>query len=133
MEFKGRGLVEGYAEGIALVSKEPISFLGDIDPETGAIIRKDHELYGLTVKDKVFVFPYGKGSTVGSYIIYRLRKSNVAPKAILNIRSDPVVIIGCVISDIPLVDMLPEKFFKKIRSGDKVIVDAYKGVVRILK
>jgi len=133
MEFKGRGLVEGYVEGIALVSKEPISFLGDIDPGTGTIIRKNHELYSLTIKNKVFVFPYGKGSTVGSYIIYRLRKNNVAPKAILNIRSDPVVIVGCVISDIPLVDMLPEKFFKEIGSGDKVIVDAYKGIVRILK
>jgi len=124
---KGRVLVEGYAEGEALVSKEPISFLGDIDPNTGKIIRNNHPLKGLTVKNKVFIFPYGKGSTVGSYIIYQLVKNNVAPKAILNMKSEPIIIIGCVISNIPLMDLFEEDIFKIVKTGDYIIVNAKEG------
>lgn len=133
LKFKGRVLVEGIAKGEVLVSKDPISFLGDIDPETGNITRRDSDIQGLTVKDKILIFPHGKGSTVGSYIIYRLKKRGCAPKAILNLRSDLVTIIGCVISEIPLLDMLPKEIFEKIRIGNEAIVDAYKGEVIILK
>ncbi len=127
--IRGRVLVEGYVEGEALVSQEPISFLGDIDPRTGVIVRKDHPLRGLSIKDKVFVFPYGKGSTVGSYIIYQLVRNNVAPKAILNIKSEPIIIIGCVISEIPLMDSFEKNILEIIKSGDQVIVDGRKGYV----
>ena len=125
--IRGRVLVEGYAEGEALVSKEPISFLGDIDPKTGIIVRKDHPLRGLSIKDKVFVFPYGKGSTVGSYIIYQLAKNDVAPKAILNVKSEPIIIIGCVISEIPLIDSFKENILKIVKNGDYIVVNGREG------
>ncbi|MEM3571460.1 MAG: DUF126 domain-containing protein, partial [Candidatus Bathyarchaeia archaeon] len=66
MVLKGRGIVKGYAEGKAIVSKEPISFLGGVDPKTGIVIEKNHELKGKKIAKKIFIFPYGKGSTVGS-------------------------------------------------------------------
>lgn len=128
---KGRVLVEGYAEGEAIVSKEPISFLGDVDPKTGVIVKKDHPLRGLSIKGKIFVFPYGKGSTVGSYIIYQLAKNNVAPKAILNIKSEPIIIIGCVISEIPLMDSFEENILEIIKNGDHVVVDGREGYIII--
>lgn len=133
IKLQGRVLVEGYAEGEALVSQEPISFLGDIDPKTGIIVREEHPLKGLSIKNRVFVFPYGKGSTVGSYILYQLKKNNVAPKAILNVKSEPIIIIGCVISNIPLMDEFEENIVKTAITGDRIIVDAYKGEVIIIR
>ncbi len=127
--IKGRVLVEGYAEGEAIVSKEPISFLGDVDPKTGVIVKKDHPLRGLSVKGKIFVFPYGKGSTVGSYVIYQLAKNNVAPKAILNVKSEPIIIIGCVISEIPLMDSFEENILEIIKNRDYVIVNCREGYI----
>jgi predicted aconitase with swiveling domain len=100
----GRAIVEGDAEGIALVSDRPISFLGGIDPESGMIIEKGHPLEGQSVAGRVLVFPTGKGSTVGSYIIYRLAKAGLAPCAIINASSEPIVAVGALISGIPMVD-----------------------------
>ncbi|MHA1709426.1 MAG: DUF126 domain-containing protein [Candidatus Baldrarchaeia archaeon] len=131
--LKGRGLVEGYAQGVALVSSQPISFLGGVDPETGMIIEKGHELEGEKVTGRILVFPHGKGSTVGSYILYRLATRGLAPKAIINVKSDPVVVVGCVISNIPLVDSLNGNPITEIKSGDRLFVDGYRGEVYILK
>jgi hypothetical protein len=62
----------------------PISFLSGVDPETGTIVEKGHPLYGQSIAGKVLAFPYGKGSTVGSYILYALSRSGNAPAAIIN-------------------------------------------------
>ncbi|MCK4310498.1 MAG: DUF126 domain-containing protein, partial [Methanomicrobia archaeon] len=82
--MKGRVINPGTAEGEAIVSREPIGFYGGIDAKTGIVIEKGHELEGKCVKDKILVFPRGKGSTVGSYVIYGLKMNGVAPKAIIN-------------------------------------------------
>lgn len=122
----------GRSEGEALVTSQPISFLGSIDPGTGIVIEKGHELEGAGIKGKVLVFPGGKGSTVGSYVIYQLKKNGVAPCAMINIKTDPIVAVGAVISGIPLVDRVEKDPVKTIRTKDKVIVDAIKGCVEIL-
>src|SRR5208337_793579 len=106
MILKGRTVSRGKATGPALVSKDPLSFLGGVDPKTGIIIEKGHALFGKNVKDTVLIFPSGKGSTVGSYVIYQLKKNGVAPVAIINTRSEPIVAVGAIISDIPMVDNL---------------------------
>ena len=129
--LRGRPIVEGYAFGLAVVTSEPISFLGGVDPETGVIVEKGHELEGVSIAGKIFVFPHGKGSTVGSYVIYRLASVGKAPKAIINVKTDPVIVAGCVISEIPLVDSLDKDPLKVIRSGDTVFVDGYQGKVFI--
>ncbi|PMB74348.1 hypothetical protein C0199_00075 [Candidatus Bathyarchaeota archaeon] len=130
MVLHGRGIVEGHCIAEALVSTKPISFLGDVDPETGKIVEKKHDLYGESVKDKVLCFPHGHGSTVGSYIIYSLAKKGLAPKAIINRKADPVIVVGAVIADIPMLDKID---IGKIKSGDFVEVDAYKGLVKVIK
>jgi predicted aconitase with swiveling domain len=96
----------GNAEGEALVSREPISFLGGVDPDTGLIIEAGHPLEGQSVAGRVLVFPTGKGSTVGSYTLYRLARNGLAPAAIVNAEADPVVAVGAVIADIPMVDQV---------------------------
>lgn len=123
--MKARVIKEGKAKGKALVSKEPISFYGGVDPDTGKVIEKGHPLEGKTIKDQILVFPSGKGSTVGSYIIYRLKKNHHAPAGIINQESEPIVAVGAIISDIPMVDQVD---IKKIKTGDEVTID--KDVVK---
>src|SRR3990170_6810008 len=126
---RGRKISGGVAEGIALVSNEPISFFGGVDPDTGIVIEKGHELEGAVVKDKVLVFQYGKGSTVGSYTLYRMKKSGVAPKAIVNVESEPIVAVGAIISDIPSIDKLESNPLALLRNGMKLRVNADESTV----
>ena len=131
-KLKAHIVSRGKAHGDALVSKQPISFLGSIDVKTGIVVEKGHELFGLSIKGKVLVFPGGKGSTVGSYAIYQLKKNGSAPMAMINIRTEPIVAVGAIISDIPLVDNVEENPVNLIKNGDKVLVDAILGSVEIL-
>ncbi|MEM0492718.1 MAG: DUF126 domain-containing protein [Candidatus Thermoplasmatota archaeon] len=126
--MKGRSISPGKAEGVALVSKDPVGFYGCIDMKTGVVIEKGHMLEGKSIKDKILVFPCGKGSTVGSYVIYGLKKNNVAPKAIINKETETIVATGVILAGIPCVDKID---IEKIKDNDKVFVDADNGVVEI--
>ncbi len=111
-----------------MVSKEPIGFYGGIDPKTGSVIEKGHELEGQNVKDKVLVFPCGKGSTVGSYVIYGLKKNGVAPAAIVNEETETIVATGTILAAIPCVDGID---IGKIKTGDVLKVDADEATVEV--
>ena len=123
MILKGRVIKEGEVIGEALVSHEPIGFLGGVDPETGRIIEKNHPLKGESVKGKILVFPYGKGSTVGSYIIYRMKKKGTAPVAIINKECEPIIAVGAIIADIPCIDRID---ISKIKTGDRIKISKEK-------
>jgi predicted aconitase with swiveling domain len=125
-KLQGRVIKAGRAEGLALVSAEPIGFFGMIDAETGIVIEKGHPLEGESVAGRVLVFPTGKGSTVGSYSLYRLAKADLAPVAIINAESEPIVAVGAIISDIPMVDQLD---IEQIRNGDQVTIDGAQVIV----
>jgi hypothetical protein len=124
--LKGRTISPGKARGEALVSKSPIGFYGGVDPKTGVVIEKGHELEGLSVKDKILVFPRGKGSTVGSYVIYGLKKNGVAPAAIVNEETETIVATGVILAGIPCVDRVD---ISGIKTGDRLVVDADNGTV----
>ncbi|MEM3823843.1 MAG: DUF126 domain-containing protein [Candidatus Bathyarchaeia archaeon] len=130
MTIKGRKIVEGHCKAQALVSAKPISFLGGVDPDDGKIIERDHDLYGKCIKDKVLCFPHGHGSTVGSYVLYSLARKNCAPKAIINQTADPVVVVGAIIANIPMIDQID---IRQITTGDMIEVDAHKGIIKIWK
>lgn len=119
-QLKGRIIYKGKAEGEALVTSMPISFYGGVDPNTGVVIEKGHELNGISVKGKVLVFPQGKGSTVGSYTLYRLKKNGVAPAAMINKETETVVAVGAIISEIPFVDKID---IGKIKTGTKITIE----------
>jgi predicted aconitase with swiveling domain len=120
IELRGRCISAGAAEGVALVSPEPIGFLGGVDPETGRVVEPGHSLQGQCVAGKILVFPTGKGSTVGSYTLYRMAKAGTAPAAIINAESEAIVAVGAIISDIPMVDLVD---IGKLRTGDWVCID----------
>jgi predicted aconitase with swiveling domain len=120
LRLRGRAIYPGRAEGDALVTSVPMSFYGGIDPDTGVVVERGHELRGECVKSRVLVFPHGKGSTVGSYVLYRLSKNGVAPSAILNEHCETIVAVGAIISGIPCVDKIR---IAKIKPNSRVVVD----------
>lgn len=122
----GRMISPGKVEAEAIVSPEPIGFYGGIDPKTGIVIEKGHPLEGQSVTGKVLVFPCGKGSTVGSYVIYGLEKNGVGPAAIVNEETETIVATGAILAGIPCVDQIDISAFE---TGDKLRVDAEKAIV----
>jgi predicted aconitase with swiveling domain len=117
LELHARVIHVGKAEGLALVSCEPIGFLGGVDPDTGTVIEPGHPLQGQCVAGKVLVFPSGKGSTVGSYTLYRMARAGVAPVAIINRESEAIVAVGAIIAGIPMVDKVD---IGQIQTGDRI-------------
>ena len=129
MSMKGRMINHGKVEAEAIVSTESIGFYGGIDAKTGVVIEKGHQLEGQSVTGKVLVFPQGKGSTVGSYVIYGLHKNGVGPAAIVNKETETIVATGVILADIPCVDGID---IDQIKNGDKLRIDADEGIVEIL-
>jgi predicted aconitase with swiveling domain len=97
-----------------------------VDPDTGEVIEPGHPLQGQSVVGRVLVFPTGKGSTVGSYTLYRLARGGVGPAGIITARSEAIVAVGAIISEIPMVDQIE---IERISSGDWVEIDG--GEVRV--
>jgi len=128
MELNGRIIYKGRGEGEALTTSQPISFYGGVDPNTGELIEKGHELLGKNVKGKMLVFPNGKGSTVGSYTLYRMKKNGTAPAGMVNRECETIVAVGAIISEIPCVDKVD---ISQIKTGDRVHI--YGGKVTIQK
>jgi len=119
-QLKGRLISRGKAQSEALVTSQPISFYGGVDPNTGIVLEKGHELQGQSVKDKILVFPNGKGSTVGSYTLYRMKKNGTAPAGMVNKECETVVAVGAIISEIPCVDKIE---ISKIKTGEKIQIE----------
>lgn len=126
MILHGRKISTGSATGQALVTSMGISFYGGVDPDTGKIVERGHELEGQSIAGQVLVFPTGKGSTVGSYTLYRLKKAGVAPLAIVNAEAETIIAVGCIISDIPCVDKIT---ITQLRTGQILHVDGEAGLV----
>ncbi len=125
-KLHGRKIYQGVAEGEALVTSMGISFFGGVDPDTGLVVEKGHELEGQSISGKVLVFPSGKGSTVGSYTLYRLKMNGLAPAAIVNVECETITAVGCIIADIPCVDHIA---IDRLRTGATLCVDGENGVV----
>jgi predicted aconitase with swiveling domain len=126
--MKGRTISPGCVEGEVIVSSEPIGFYGGVDAKTGIVIDAGHELEGQSITDKILMFPCGKGSTVGSYVIYGLKKNGVAPKAIVNEETETIVATGVILAGIPCVDHIDIRSLE-VKNGIRVKVDADNATV----
>lgn len=128
--LKGRCIVEGKAEGYALVTHDCISFMGTVNPKTGQIIERKHEIEGEFLKDRILVFPQSKGSTGGSYMLYDVVKNGVGPLAIINKAAESVVTIGAIVADLPMVDKVD---IDQIMTGDYIKLDSTNGIIEITR
>jgi len=125
MKIRGRPIAPGKAAGRALVSPAPFSFVGGADPTTGRILDPAADRDG-RLAGRIFAFPHGKGSTVGSYVIYGLAKRRVGPAAIVNSSAEGIIAVGATLAEIPLVDRVDTAC---LRTGDRIGVDGGRGIV----
>lgn len=123
---------EGKAEAEALVSSDNIMFYL-IKPETGVVIEPAHALYGQSMAGKILIFPGGKGSSVVQADgLFQLNKHGNMPKAMIIQYPETVLVSSAIIMDIPMVDRVDPEFYKDIKSGDSVIVNADEEYVEIV-
>lgn len=130
MIVKGRKIFEGKIEGEVMVQKENFSFFGDVNRETGVINVGTNA--GKSFKDKIFVFPKGKGSTLAPYVAINCVENGVAPKALLCQMADGVIALVGIMARIPTIDSFEKNIMELIQTGDYVKVDADNGTVEIV-
>jgi len=128
----GRGIVAGVSQGLALVSSQSFSFWGDLDPKTGKVINPRSDLFGESVKDRVFVYPCGRGSSTTSAFLLEAIRCSTAPCAIINMQVEPILAIGALIAQeiydrtIPIL-AVSEDVFHLLQTGDYLLVDSVAG------
>jgi predicted aconitase with swiveling domain len=138
LRLRGRGCSSGVAEGEAIVSEKPFGFWQGIDPKTGLVIDQRHDLFGESITGKVFVFPYGRGSTGTPWIFIEAVRNHVAPAGIINLNSEPMIIVCALLAEefygtkIPIVDGFELDQLKEIRTGDCVEINGESGEIKIL-
>ncbi len=120
--IRGRVISRGVGRGRVLLSRDDVSFLGGVDAETGVVVEPGHALEGQCIAGRVLVFPRGKGSTVGSYVLYGLARRGLAPAAIINIEAEIIVAVGAILAEIPMLDRLEVDPYEVLPDGAEVIV-----------
>ena len=128
MMLSGRKIYPGRVTGLALVTRMGISFFGGVDPENGVVVEAGHALQGQSIAGKILVFPSGKGSTVGSYTLYRLKSAGMAPLAIINSECETITAVGCIIAEIPCIDHIP---IERLQTGMELVVNGEEGSVTL--
>jgi uncharacterized protein len=128
VQIRGRGIAKGVGKGPLLISPAPVSFLSGVDPASGIIVEKGHPLQGESIAGKIFAFPFGKGSTVGSYVLYGLSRNGHAPAAIINTEAEPIIATGAIIGKIPMIDRI-EVPMNRLRNGVTAVVNGDTGVM----
>ena len=121
-------IVKGKVQGIALVAKKPMNFLGAVDKKTGKVRDEKHDLFGKSLAEKILVFPYGVGSSVGAYTIYSIKSNKCAPQAMICLKADLTTASGCALANIPLVIASKDEY-DSIKDGAKIILDAENGKI----
>lgn len=133
-KLAGGGVVPGIAKGEVLATSQPISFWGGVDPASGLINDPRHDLFGQSVAGKVLVFPFGKGSSTGSLIMLELARVDKAPAAIVNVRTEPILATGPIVSNhfygrqIPIIS-LDKNSFRQLETGQVVTVNASENFI----
>lgn len=131
-EYSCHKISEGVSQGEVIISKDEIMFYL-VEPETGIVIEKSHDLEGQSVANKIIIFPGGKGSSVvQSDGLYQLMMKKNQPKAMIIQNPETVLVAGAIIMEIPMVDKVDPKFYEDVKNGDIVKIDATNGIIEIL-
>ena len=130
--FKCHKISEGCIEGEVIISKDDVMFYL-IKPETGEVIEPEHDLENKIISNKILIFPSGKGSSVVQADgLYQLKMKNNAPKAMIIQRPETVLVASAIIMEIAMVHKLEEEFYKIVKNGDRIRLDATNGKIEIL-
>jgi predicted aconitase with swiveling domain len=130
----GHVISAGSAHGIALVSREPISFWGGYDWKTGEIIDRRHPLSGANARGRILAIPFTRGSSTTSEVLLEAIRAGTAPCAILTTGTDFFFALASVVADelysrhLPLV-AIPEADFGRLETGDDIQIKADGNVI----
>lgn len=129
----GRKVVGGKAVGEALVTRQTISGWGGVNPMKGEVIESRHELRGVSFANKVLVFPGAKGSSGWSAVFHLTRLAGTAPLGLaFNVMTTKAA-LGAVVMRVPTLTDFDRDPLECIETGDRVRVDADRGVIEITK
>jgi predicted aconitase with swiveling domain len=129
--LRGRTVVPGVVEGEALVSHETISGWGGIDPATGTVIERRHELFGVCFTGKILVFPGAKGSSGWSGFFQSTRLMGTAPIGMVFTVTTTKSALGAVVTRIPAISDLDRDPTTAINTGDWLRLDGSCGLVTV--
>ena len=136
--IKGRGVTPGTATGEAIISEAAFMFAHGVEPANGDVIDIRSPLLGENVKEKVLIFPFGKGSTTGSaWFLETIRQGN-GPCAVINVETEPIIATAIILgrllynTRIPLVDRLDTDILAVARKGNTITVNGDTGEVIIV-
>ncbi len=128
--LRANPIVAGVAEGQILATSEPLSFWGGLDPETGEIIDRHHELSGQNLTGRVLAVPSGRGSCSASGVLLEAICNGNGPAAIITSRVDPIVGLGAVLAEelygrVVPVAVLPPNDFARLSTGRNASIDEF--------
>lgn len=123
----------GVIRGEVVKTKKKISFLGDVNPDTGEIVASDSDIKGVKIADKILIFPSGRGSTVGAGVLFGLAKRGAGPRMIVTVEPEQVVISGAIFANIPMVTDISWEFFDDVVNGDVLEAEALDDKYAILR
>ncbi|MEW6624046.1 MAG: DUF126 domain-containing protein [Bacillota bacterium] len=121
--IKANTVVEGEAEGEAVVSRQAFSFFGGFDFKKGQVVDPKSDVYGADLKGKIFAYPRGKGSSSTAGVILEALRQDAAPKAIINVESEKILVVGAIVAQVvfgwnlPIVSITDEDFHKLSSGG----------------
>ncbi len=131
-EYSCHKISEGVAEGEVMFSQDDICFYL-VDPKTGNVIEDRHSAYGQSVAGKILIFPSGKGSSVVQADgLYQLNMHQNAPKAMIIQHAETVLVASAIIMGIPLVNRVEDEFYKNIKNGDTIKVNANESLISVV-
>ncbi|WP_369283833.1 DUF126 domain-containing protein [Oscillibacter sp. GMB15532] len=132
-KFSCREISGGVVEGEALLCADQILFY-HTDPDTGIITERGHALEGISIKNKILIFPGGKGSSVVQMDgLYKLEQRHTAPLGFIVREPDTVLVSSAIIMELPMVDRVEESFYRIIRNGDRIRIDTGRQIIERLE
>jgi predicted aconitase with swiveling domain len=126
--IKGTPVVPGAAEGIALVSDEPLSFWGGYDFETGEITDRRHPLSGAKAAGAILALPSARGSSTTTAVLLEAVRNGTAPAALITTRVDVFFALASIVARemydraIPTVSVTPAEL-RTLRTGDRLTIE----------
>ena len=131
--FSCRQIAAGKVRGEVLTCTDQILFY-HTDPKTGVVTEVGHALEGVSVKDKILVFPGGKGSSVVQMDgLYKLELNGAEPLGFIVREPDTVLVSTAIIMEIPMVDRVEDKFYKAVKTGDQIEIDADEETITLIE
>lgn len=123
----GRAIVDGTAEGEALVTHDALSFWGGYDFRTGEIIDRHHPLAGVHAAGRILAVPFSKGSSTTTAVLLEAVRAGTAPAAIVTTGVDPFFALASIVADaiygkpFPVI-ALEAPDFATLRTGERLTI-----------